>query len=121
MTVGIGLCLTEIMRFIFSSNYQSVRTSYANKAYYIGSVSFNYPLTIAFFIAVMLTVGLFLFLMKTDIGRAIRATAQDKEAATLMGIPQKNTSHLRPRLGIGCSNESYMPVVLFPDLGGPFT
>ncbi|MBA4393779.1 MAG: branched-chain amino acid ABC transporter permease, partial [Desulfobacca sp.] len=44
MTVGIGLCLTEIARFIFSSNYQSVRTGYANKALYLGGISFNYPL-----------------------------------------------------------------------------
>jgi branched-chain amino acid transport system permease protein len=125
MTVGIGLCLTEIMRFIFTSNYQSVRTSYANKAYYIGSVSFNYPLTIAFFIALMLTVGLFLFLMKTDIGRAIRATAQDKEAATLMGIPQRKITFSTYALGSAldaAAGSLLLPVYyLFPDLGGPFT
>ena len=43
MTVGIGLCLTEIMRFIFTSNYQSIRTGYANKAFYLGTLSFNFP------------------------------------------------------------------------------
>ena len=125
MTVGIGLCLTEIMRFIFTSDYQSVRTSYANQAFYLGPLSFNYPLTIAFFIALALTVGLFFFLMKTDIGRAIRATAQDKDAATLMGINQRKITFTTYALGSAldaAAGSLLLPVYyLFPDIGGPFT
>jgi branched-chain amino acid transport system permease protein len=125
MTVGIGLCLTEIARFIFSSNYQSVRTGYANKAFYVGGISFNYPLTIAFFIAIVLTFGLFFFLMKTDIGRAIRATAQDKEAAVLMGIPQRKITFMTYALGSAldaAAGSLLLPVYyLFPDIGSPFT
>jgi branched-chain amino acid transport system permease protein len=125
MTVGIGLCLTEIARFIFSSNYQSVRTGYANKALYLGGISFNYPLGIAFFIAILLTVGLFFFLMKTDIGRSIRATAQDKDAAVLMGIPQRRITFTTYALGSAldaAAGSLLLPVYyLFPDIGGPFT
>ena len=36
MTVGIGMVLTEIMRFIFTSNYVSVRTSYSGTAWFVG-------------------------------------------------------------------------------------
>jgi len=125
MTVGIGLCLTEIMRFIFTSDYQSVRTGYANKAFYMGPLSFNYPLTIAFFIALALTVGLFFFLMKTDMGRAIRATAQDKDAATLMGINQRKITFTTYALGSAldaAAGSLLLPVYyLYPDIGGPFT
>src|SRR5512139_1426641 len=35
MTVGIGMVLTEIIRFIFTSNYLSVRTSYSTAAWYV--------------------------------------------------------------------------------------
>jgi branched-chain amino acid transport system permease protein len=125
MTVGIGLCLTEIARFIFTSNYQSVQTSYSSKAFYLGEISFNYPLVIAFFIAIALTAGLFLFLMKTDIGRSIRATAQDKEAAVLMGIPQRRITFYTFALGsalVAAAGSLLLPVYyLFPDIGGPFT
>lgn len=125
MTVGIGLCLTEVARFIFTSNYQSVRTGYANKAIYLGGISFNYPLTIAFFIAILLTIGLFFFLMKTDIGRSIRATAQDKDAAVLMGIPQRRITFTTYALGSAldaAAGSLLLPVYyLFPDIGGPFT
>ncbi len=125
MTVGIGLCLTEIMRFIFSSDYQSVRISYGNKVLHAGGFSFNFPLTIAFLLAVVLTAGLFFFLMKTDLGRAIRATAQDKDAATLMGIPQRKITYSTYALGsalTAAAGTLLLPVYyLFPDIGGPFT
>jgi branched-chain amino acid transport system permease protein len=125
MTVGIGICLTEIMRFIFTSNYQSVRTGYSNKAFYLQGISFNLPLVIAFFIAIAITVLLFLLLMKTDIGRAIRATAQDKEAAVLMGIPQRKITYATYGLGAAltaAAGSLLLPIYyLFPDLGGEFT
>jgi branched-chain amino acid transport system permease protein len=125
MTVGIGICMTETMRFIFSSNYQSVRTGYSNKAFYLGDISFNFPLTVAFLIAIAITVALFLFLMKTDMGRAIRATAQDKDAAVLMGIPQEKITYATYGLGAAltaAAGSLLLPIYyLFPDVGGAFT
>ena len=125
MTVGIGICLTEIMRFIFTSNYQSVRTGYSNKAYNLQGISFSLPLIIAFLIAIAITLLLFLLLMKTDIGRAIRATAQDKEAAVLMGIPQQKITYATYGLGAAltaAAGSLLLPIYyLFPDLGGDFT
>ncbi len=125
MTVGIGICLTEAMRFIFSSNYQSVRTGYSNKAFHLGQLSFNFPLAIAFLIAIGITIGLFFFLMKTDTGRAIRATAQDKDAAVLMGINQQKITYATYGLGAALTAAAgtlLLPIYyLFPDLGGPFT
>ena len=125
MTVGIGLCFTEIARFIFTSNYQSVQTSYSSKTFSLGQISFNIPLVIAFFIALLLTIGLFFLLKKTDIGRAIRASAQDKVAATLMGIPEQRITFYTFALGsalVAAAGTLLLPIYyLFPDIGGPFT
>jgi branched-chain amino acid transport system permease protein len=125
MTAGIGLCLTEIARFIFTSNYQSVQTSYSSKTFSLGPISFSLPLIIAFFIAILFTVGLFLFLMKTDIGRSIRASAQDKVAATLMGISDQKITFYTFALGsslVAAAGTLLLPVYyLFPDIGGSFT
>jgi branched-chain amino acid transport system permease protein len=125
MTVGIGMVLTEIMRFLFHSDYKSVRTSYSSSAFYLGSISFNVPMVVAFGIAMVLTAALFFFLLKTDLGRSVRATAQNKDAAMLMGINAQWITILTYGLGsalAAASGTLLLPIYyLFPDIGGPFT
>ncbi|MBW1722825.1 MAG: branched-chain amino acid ABC transporter permease [Deltaproteobacteria bacterium] len=125
MTVGIGMVLTEIARFIFSSDYKSVKTSYSSSAFFLGNISFNVPMCVAFLFAIAFTVCLFWFLLKTDIGRSIRATAQDKEAATLMGVNSDRITIITFGLGsalVAAAGSLLIPIFyLFPDIGGPFT
>jgi branched-chain amino acid transport system permease protein len=125
MTVGIGMVLTEVIRFIFKSDYKYVTTSYSSATFFLGGISFNVPLTIAFFIALAFTGAMFWFLIKTDLGRSIRATAQDKDAATLMGINTGRITVVTMGLGaalVAAAGCLLAPVYyIFPDLGGPFT
>ncbi|NQV36465.1 MAG: branched-chain amino acid ABC transporter permease [Candidatus Marinimicrobia bacterium] len=125
MTVGIGMVLVELARVIFSSDYKSVQTSYTNKSWYLGTISFNTPLTIAFIISIIMTVGLFLFLTKTDTGRSVRATAQDKSAAALMGISTGKITVLTYGLGSAldaAAGSLLLPIYyLYPDVGPLFT
>jgi branched-chain amino acid transport system permease protein len=125
MTVGIGMVLTEIIRFIFSSNYLSVKTSYATEAIFIGRISFSVALCVAFVFACLLTLALFWFLIKTDLGRSIRAVAQDGEAAQLMGINAGTIKVITMGIGSGlvaAAGTLLLPIYyLFPDIGGPFT
>jgi len=125
MTVGIGMVLTEVIRFIFKSDYRSVSTTYSNQTFFLGHISFSVALTVAFGIAVIFTLGMFVFLMKTDLGRSIRATAQDKEAATLMGVNTGRITIITFGLGsalAACAGTLLAPVFyIFPDIGGPFT
>ncbi len=125
MTVGIGMVLTEIMRFIFSSDYKSVQTSYSNATFFLGDISFSIALVIAFGIAIGFTVFMFWFLIKTDLGRSIRATAQDKDAALLMGINSQRITIITFGLGsalVAAAGSLLIPIYyLFPDIGGPFT
>jgi len=125
MTVGIGMVLTEIARFIFSSDYKTVKTSYSSSAFFLGGISFNVPMCIAFLFAVAFTVALFWFLLKTDVGRSIRATAQDRDAATLMGVNTGKITVITFGLGaalVAAAGSLLIPIYyLFPDIGGPFT
>ncbi|MBF0371440.1 MAG: branched-chain amino acid ABC transporter permease [Magnetococcales bacterium] len=125
MTVGIGMVLTEVMRFIFTSDYKSVKTAYSNATYFIGEISFSVPLMINFLIAIGVTLLLFWFLIKTDMGRSIRATAQDKEAAALMGVNPERTTYITFGLGaalVAAAGTLLVPIFyLYPDIGGPFT
>jgi branched-chain amino acid transport system permease protein len=125
MTVGIGMVLTEIVRFIFTSDYKYITTTYSNQTFYLGNISFSEALTIAFAIAITFTIAMFFFLIKTDLGRSIRATAQDKDAATLMGVNTGRITVITFGLGaalVAAAGCLLAPVYyIFPDLGGPFT
>lgn len=133
LTVGIGLVLSNLALLLFTANYRSVPVSYASKTMYwdikLGgqtiSLSVSYPFLAAFGIAVLLGAALFLFLGKTDLGRMIRATSQDKRAAALMGINTKRITYVTFGLGaalVGAAGALLDPVYyLFPQIGGPFT
>ncbi len=125
MTVGIGMVLTESMRFIFTSDYKSIKVSYANSTFFLGEISFSVPLVIDFGFVILLTFMLFWFMNRTDIGRSIRATAQDKEAATLMGVNSERITYITFGLGsslVAAAGALLMPIYyLFPDMGGDFT
>jgi branched-chain amino acid transport system permease protein len=133
LTVGIGLVLANLALLLFSANYRSVPVTYASKTIYWDlnaggqtiSLSFSVPMIGAFAIALVLGAALFLFLGWTDLGRMIRATAQDKRAAALMGINTKRITYVTFGLGsalVGAAGALLAPVYyLFPQIGGPFT
>jgi len=125
MTVGIGMVLTEIARFVFTSDYKSVTTSYSNATFFLGRISFSIALCIAFLIAMGFTAAMFWFLLKTDLGRSIRAAAQDKEAAILMGVRTDRITVATFGIGaalVAAAGCLLAPIYyIFPDIGGPFT
>jgi branched-chain amino acid transport system permease protein len=125
LTAGIGLVLTNIALLLFSPNYFTVLTSYSNATVVVKRISISLPLLWDFLISFGITGLLYLFLMKTDLGSSIRATAQNADSALLMGI---NTDRIIiVTFGIGCAlvgaaGTLFMPLFyVFPFIGGEFT
>jgi branched-chain amino acid transport system permease protein len=52
----------------------------------LGDIMVSKPKTISFVLAVICCVGLYYFIQKSETGRSLRATAQDRNTAQLMGI-----------------------------------
>jgi branched-chain amino acid transport system permease protein len=77
-------------------------------------ISVPVPLAIAFVLASLITAGLYLFLARTDIGRAVRATSQNPEAAALMGINVDRVSMIT--FGLGTALAAASGVLLVPSL-----
>lgn len=125
LTVGIMLVLTEAVRLLFKSDYRSVTTGYSSSTVFLGGMSISMPMLAGFFIAMLFTLVLHLFLTKTDLGRSIRATAQDRDAAIYMGINASRITMIT--FGIGSAlaaagGSLLLPLFyLWPDVGHLFT
>ncbi len=125
LTIGLGLIMSNTIMLIYTSDYKILTTSYSSGSIDLAGISVSQPLAISFVITVFLTVMLYWFLMKTDIGQAIRATAQDREAAQLMGINVKRMSMIAFGLGAamaGTAGALISPTYyIFPQIGSTFT
>jgi len=133
LTVGIGMVLANIATLIFSSDYKTTPVDYATKAWYLSDLwraspielSLSMPWSVSFLCALVITLLLGLFLAKTDMGKSIRATAQDRDAALLMGVNVEKMRVITFGLGsaiVGAAGCLLIPIYyLYPDLGGQFT
>lgn len=88
MTVGLQILLQNIALAIFSANYRSVTTPYGSSTIEIGPVVLSTPRLLAFVVSLVISAALGYLLLGTDLGKAMRAAAQDREVAELMGINQ---------------------------------
>jgi len=86
ITAGIMIFIENAMLFLFSPDFKATNVSYRGAAISIGDLIIGLNPLGAGLIAAALTGGLYLFFQKTDLGRALRAVAANKEAARLMGI-----------------------------------
>jgi branched-chain amino acid transport system permease protein len=125
LTVGLGLVLSNLVMLIFTSDYRILTTSYSSSTLRLAGLSLSTPLAISFAITSAITALLYWFLLKTDTGQAIRATAQDRDAAQLMGINVKRMSLLAFGIGAalaGTAGALISPTYyIFPQVGGAFT
>lgn len=90
ITFSMALTLEGVMGALWQSTGRSVRTWYTSEVWPIplGELTLRLPVVriIGFFAAVLALFLLYLLITRTDMGRAIRATIQNKDAAQLVGV-----------------------------------
>jgi branched-chain amino acid transport system permease protein len=125
LTIGLGLVMRNTMMLIFTSDYRILTTRYSSASFLVGGISLSTSLFYSFLVTAAITAVLGWFLVKTDTGQAIRATAQDREAAQLMGINVSFTSVLAFGIGAalaGAAGALFAPTYyIYPDVGSAFT
>src|SRR3984893_12621238 len=85
--IGVSLILEDFGKFTLGLNPVSLPTILPKTPYYVGSSNYIYNTDLlAIVVSVILMVGLQWLVTRTRIGRAMRAVAQDREAAALMGV-----------------------------------
>jgi branched-chain amino acid transport system permease protein len=92
VTLGISLILQNGGQIVFGSTPVAVRTPLSAEAFLLGpiygaaTVFLNKAKLVAFFVAILVAIALYLALEYTRLGKALRAAADNPTAATYMGI-----------------------------------
>ncbi|HWU67471.1 MAG TPA: branched-chain amino acid ABC transporter permease [Stenotrophobium sp.] len=86
ITFGIDVVLTYLAQMFFSADFRTTNPSYAGDHFNWLGMTLPLVRVLACGIALALTVALWLFLGRTRVGRAIRATAQNLGASRLYGV-----------------------------------
>jgi branched-chain amino acid transport system permease protein len=113
-TAGLSLLIANVALFVWKGDYRTISLSYGMTPVRPFGIAIAVPLAIAFGLAIGITVALWLFLSRTDLGRAIRATSQNPEAATLMGIDVERVAVVT--FGLGTALAGAAGVLLAPSL-----
>jgi branched-chain amino acid transport system permease protein len=86
VTIGVSILLQNLALFLFSADYRMVNLPYASYNLKFGLFTITLGEFIALAGALPISFGFYWFLMRTDLGRYIRAASEDPEGALLMGI-----------------------------------
>ena len=82
-TGGLLFVLQSFATFLWTTDHRSVRVTLPTLE--IGGMFLSFARLIAFVVALLVMLGLYLFLRHTYVGTAIRAVSQDRDAMALMG------------------------------------
>jgi branched-chain amino acid transport system permease protein len=96
---GLTLILHTLAIRLWTADERAVTTAYGGSVASVGGLAIPLVRLTSLILAFAILTALQLFLAKTRWGRAIRATAEDWEAAALMGIPVGRTYLLAFALG----------------------
>jgi branched-chain amino acid transport system permease protein len=123
-TVGLSTALLNLALLVFGANMQSIAPSGAQRTLALGEYRVVVAHVIMFGVAIALVVGLHLFMHRTFLGRAIRATAQNRTAALLMGVDVRWIYVITFGIGsacVGLAGALLTPVYpVFPTIGTYF-
>ena len=101
IAVGLMFFLENFMTVVWTPNPRAVVTSYGFYTLRLFGISITLTRLIGLLIAILATLGVFIFLKKTLIGTAVRAISEDVEASTMMGINPNRVNIVAFAIGIG--------------------
>jgi branched-chain amino acid transport system permease protein len=101
-TIGLSIALQNVALVLWTGDFRFVRAGHYATVVRLGGAASNLGQLVAFAVAVALTATLFAFMKWSYTGRVMRATAQDREAAAVMGIDTDRVYALTWTIGIAC-------------------
>lgn len=102
-TIGLGYVLDNLMIIIFGAEGFAVKSPVSSKPIILGNIRILPQNILLVVIAGILMVGLQLFLNRSKMGKAMRASAQDRDIARAMGIHVNQSNAITFAIGFGLS------------------
>ena len=106
VTLGLSIVMENMALLFFKSDTRTIETAYTLTTVAIGpeaaQVMVSLPKLVAFAGALVVSALLIVILQRTDLGRAIRAVAKEKQGARLMGIDVEHVYAMCFGLGLAC-------------------
>jgi len=85
-TFGISILFMQLMNFAFGADVVLANSGYGTTMLFDNSVTLPNSKIFAAVISIIFTIGLVIYMKKSKLGRAIRATAQNARAAKILGV-----------------------------------
>jgi branched-chain amino acid transport system permease protein len=121
-TIALAMIFQEVMSLIFTGTYLSV-PALIKGFFIILGVKVFFQQLLTFCAALLVMAVLWVLLMRTKLGLAIRSTAQDREVANLMGINEARVAMMTMGVSVGLAAFTGAIVVpltiLEPHMWGP--
>jgi branched-chain amino acid transport system permease protein len=86
VTLGLAIIIDNLALWLWTSTTRTIDTRYSFEVVDLGVALIPLPKAIAFFGALVLAAVLWWLITWTDLGKAIRAVAREREGARLVGI-----------------------------------
>jgi branched-chain amino acid transport system permease protein len=124
LTLGIALVLENLALIIWSPDTRTLDVSYVVKVFSVGSVKISFTRLMACLFSLIMIGALYLFLKKTDMGKAIQAVSVERDGAELLGMNVKKLYYISFGLGAACVGGAGSMITPFyyisPHVGGAF-
>jgi branched-chain amino acid transport system permease protein len=92
LTVGLGIVIQQLIVEVWGPEQRQIDSAVTTGSVEVGGVVFTNSRLLILVVGVPLVVGLFLALARTDLGSRMRATAENREVASLVGIDATRTT-----------------------------
>ena len=102
VTLGLSIVLEYIALLAFKSDTRTIETSYTLATVAIGPAMIAVSKLVAFAGALVTSAVLLWIVRRTDLGRAIRAVAREKQGARLVGIDVDRVYAMSFGIGLAC-------------------
>lgn len=120
-TIGLSIFLKNSALIIWGPRPKLIDSPFALDAIHIGPIAVTEAKIFAFAVTVAAILLAHLGIQKTRLGRAMRATFQDKEASSLVGVSVSNIYALTFVLGAGLAATAGALIgtifLVYPDMG----